>query len=443
VTEGVASRAKVIEVLVAVLGRGQTLDAALAVAAAAPQDRALVQAMAFGTLRFGHRLARVASGLVSRPWDTQSPTLRALLLLGLYQLEYADTPPHAAVSTTVAAARLVGEARAAGLVNACLRRFQRERAALLDRADTTLAGRLSHPEWLVEAYRRDWPKAQVEILTANNEHPPLTLRINPLRTTREAVAAELADIGHATRVVEGLPQALVLERPLDVRQWPAFLQGRCSVQDASAQCAAPLLAARSGMRVLDACAAPGGKTGHLAELTPGLGALVALDIDATRAARISENMQRLGLEATVRVGDAADDALFQGESFDRILLDAPCSGTGVIRRHPDIKWLRRPGDLEALARRQSALLTALWPRLVPGGRLLYATCSVLKSENRQVVQAFLRDQPDAVDVTESASLALAGMVGALHAPGPGLALLPGSSGMDGFYYACLERRDRS
>ena len=441
-TEGVASRVKVVEVLVAVLGRGHTLDAALAAVATTPQDRAWVQAIAFGTLRFGHRLSRVASGLVSRPWDAQSPTLRALLLLGLYQLEYAEMPPHAAVSTTVAAARAVGEARAAGLVNACLRRFQRERGALLDRADATLAGRWSHPEWLVEAYRRDWPKAQVEILAANNEHPPLTLRINPLRTSREALMQELADLGHRAHPVDGLPQALVLERPLDVRQWSAFQEGRCSVQDAAAQCAAPLLDARAGMRVLDACAAPGGKTGHLCELTPQLKALVALDLDAARAARITDNLHRLGLHAVVRVGDALDPTLLQGEFFDRILLDAPCSGTGVIRRHPDIKWLRRPTDLGALAARQSALLSALWPRLAPGGRLVYATCSVLKAENREVIQAFLRERSDAVDVSESASLALDRVVGVSRAAGPGLALLPGPSGMDGFYYACLERRDR-
>jgi 16S rRNA (cytosine967-C5)-methyltransferase len=235
------------------------------------------------------------------------------------------------------------------------------------------------------------------------------------------------------------PRALVLERPLDVRELPAFVAGRCSVQDAAAQLAAPLLGACEGSRVLDACAAPGGKACHLLEEVPGIAELVALDVDPGRAARIRDNLGRLGLAATVRVGDALDPATCRGERFDRILIDAPCSGTGVIRRHPDIKWLRRREDIGPLAARQRQLLDALWPLLAPGGRLVYATCSVLKAENAAVVAGFLAATPEAADVTESASLALPGLPPWPRTAGPGLALLPGLAGTDGFYYACLER----
>jgi 16S rRNA (cytosine967-C5)-methyltransferase len=439
VSDGSASRAAAVRAVAAVIGRGQTLEGALAAAGAAAGDRALAQALAFGTLRFGQRLARAAAALLARPWESQAPEVQALLLVGLFQLEYGDAPPHAAVSTTVAAARLVGATRAAGMVNACLRRFQRERAALLAGADRTLAGRCSHPDWLVAALKRDWPAEAWQVLEAGNEHPPLVLRANARRVTTAALAAELTASGVASRPVPFAPRALVLEQPLDVRQLPAFAAGRCSVQDAAAQLAAPLLGARPGERVLDACAAPGGKACHLLEEVPGLAELVALDLDADRVARIGANLGRLGLAATLRVGDALDPATLAGERYDRILVDAPCSGTGVIRRHPDIKWLRRREDIGALAARQRRLLDALWPRLAPGGRLVYATCSVLKAENAAVVAAFLAATPEAVDVTESASLALPGLPPLPATAGPGLALLPGLAGTDGFYYACLER----
>jgi 16S rRNA (cytosine967-C5)-methyltransferase len=440
VSEGATSRAAAVRAVAAVLGAGQTLEAALAAARVAARDRPLVQALAFGALRFGHRLARVADALLPRPWETQSPLVKSLLLVGLFQLEYGDAAPHAAVSTTVEAAREVGAPQAAGLVNACLRRYQRERDALLAAADRTLAGRSSHPEWLVTALRRDWPEEAWQVLEAGSEPPPLVLRANRRRTSVEALAAELAAAGIATERVPFAPCALVLERPLDVRELPAFVAGRCSVQDAAAQLAVPLLGAAAGQRVLDACAAPGGKACHLLEQTPDLAELVALDVDPARAARIRDNLARLGLAATVTVADALDPAALAGQRFERILLDAPCSGTGVIRRHPDIKWLRRAADIGPLAERQGRLLDALWPRLAAGGRLVYATCSVLRAENAGVVAAFLGRTPGAVDVTESASLAVPGLPPRPAAAEPGLALLPGIAGTDGFYYACLERR---
>ena len=439
-SDGSASRAGAVHVVAGVIGRGQSLEAALAGVDVAPADRAFVQALAYGALRFGHRLKAVVGQLATRKWDTLTPELQGLLLVGLYQLEYAETPAHAAVSATVAAARRVGEARAAGFVNACLRRFQREREALLAVADASVGGRTSHPAWIADELLREWPDQAERVLEANNAHPPLTLRANLQRTTTEALAAELAAAGHETHTVPFAPAALDLGRPTDVRALQAFVEGRCSVQDAAAQLAVPLLAARAGMRVLDACAAPGGKTGHLLESVPGLAEVVALDVDPARVDRIRDNLARLGLTANVVVGDALDPEAGGAGLFDRILLDAPCSGTGVIRRHPDIKWLRRPRDVSALAERQRCLLAALWGRLAPGGRLVYATCSVLPAENRALIRSFLAATPAAVNVTESASLALAGLPPLPAARAPGLTLLPGVAGTDGFYYACLERR---
>ena len=446
VREGSESRVAAVRVVARVLGAGATLESALlperapGAAALGTGQRAQAQALAYGAVRYAQRLGRVAAALLPRPWDEQTAELKALLLVGLYQLEYARTPPHAAVSTIVDAARGVGLGRVSGLVNAVLRRFQRERPALLARADATLAGRSSHPEWLVAALERDYGAAAEAVLLANNVPPPLVLRVNALRGTRAELAARLAAAGHASHTVPFAPQALVLDKPLDVRALPEFQAGLCSVQDAAAQLAVPLLAAEAGMRVLDACAAPGGKTCHVLEATPGLAALVALEIDAARAVRIEENLARLGLAVQLVVGDALAEDAGGGAPFERILLDAPCSGTGVIRRHPDIKLLRRPGDLPALIGRQRRLLAALWARLAPGGRLVYASCSILKAENSELIAAFLAQTPAAVDVTESASLAVRELPPAPVAAGPGLMLLPGAADTDGFYYACLEKR---
>jgi 16S rRNA (cytosine967-C5)-methyltransferase len=445
--EGAGSRAAAARAVAQVLGPGRTLEAALLAPvprASGEIDRAQVQALAYGTVRWLLRLRRVATQLLTRRWEDHPVELQAVLMLGLYQLEYARTPPHAAVSTTVEAARLLGQPRAAGLVNACLRRFQRERDALLAKADASLGGRTSHPDWFVAALERDWGADAVRVLDANNAHPPLWLRANARRTTTDALAAALAADGHATVRCEFASRALKLERPVDVRALPAFVAGDCSVQDAAAQLAAPLLDARPGMRVLDACAAPGGKTCHLLEEVPDLAEVVALDVDAERAERIRSNLARLGLAANVVIADALADGWWDGRPFDRILLDVPCSGTGVIRRHPDIKLLRRPADLAGLAQRQRQLLDAQWRKLAPGGRLVYASCSVLKAENAEVVQAFLAATPGAADVTGSARLPLAGLPPLPQAgsrdPGPGYALLPGNADTDGFYYACLEKR---
>jgi 16S rRNA (cytosine967-C5)-methyltransferase len=441
--DGAASRAAAVRAVSAVIGNGQRLENAIAKSCGSElhgSDRAYAQALTFGTLRFGHRMQSAVSPLLSRPWDSQAAELRALLLVGLYQLEYAGTPAHAAVNATVEAARLVGQGRAAGLVNACLRRFQRERVELLRRADFSLAGRYSHPEWLAVAIARDWPDSGAEVLAANNEHPPLTLRANARRISTEELADRLEARGLGVHMSAIAPRALTLQEPIDVRTLPEFVEGLCSVQDVAAQLAVGFLGIRADMRVLDACAAPGGKACHILEECSGLRELVALDVEPSRMQRVRSSLDRLGLDATLCVGDALDPALLSGERFDRILLDAPCSGTGVIRRHPDIKWLRRPADIAASAVRQRRLLDAMWRLLAPGGRLVYSTCSVLKAENAGVVSGFIADTPGVVDVTKSVSLDLTGFSDASGQDEAGVVLLPGISGTDGFYYACLERR---
>lgn len=427
-----------------VVGDGRTIDAALAderVRRLATHSPAAVQALVYGSLRLGLRLKAAVEPLLARPWEQQSPELRGLLLLGLYQLEHAGVPPHAAVSTVVDAARLVGASKAAGFVNAILRRFQRERVTLLACAEQSRALALAHPPWFAAAIAADWGEAAaLAVLAANNEAPPLWLRANRRAGTREELAARLAADGHTSRPSVFAPDALRLDSPVDVRRLAAFNEGRCSVQDAAAQLAVAFLGPTRGDRVLDACAAPGGKTGHLLEVCPELSGLVAVESDAARAGRIADNLLRLGLTASVLVADAAQpEEWWDGVPFTKILLDVPCSGTGVIRRHPDIKWLRREADVRSLAGRQRRLLDALWPLLAHGGRLLYVSCSVLRAENSDVVRGFLQTHRDAEETTESVRLSLPGLPPA-GGPGPGYALLPGSADTDGFYYACLDKR---
>jgi 16S rRNA (cytosine967-C5)-methyltransferase len=433
-------RAAAARVVAGVLHDGRTLEVALAQAAAPPAQRAAVQSLAYGAIRWQPELDALLSLMLSRPKGELDPAVHALLLVGLHQLMHGETPEHAAVAETVEAARELGQARAAGLVNALLRRLLRERAALVEQAHRNEAARWAHPQWFIDAVRRDWPPHWQAILAAGNEHPPLWLRVNARRTDAARYRERLAAAGFESEACGFAPEALRLARPVDVARLPGFAEGDVSVQDAAAQLAAPLLEARAGHRVLDACAAPGGKTCHLLETVPGLGEVVALDVDGARTRRIEENLSRLGLAARVVVGDAADPAAWwDGRPFDRILLDVPCSGTGVIRRHPDIKVLRRPADIPALAAMQLRLLEAAWPLLAAGGRLVYASCSVLRAENASVIAAFIAADRGAVDVTESASLFEHGALQA-PGPGPGHAILPGAAGTDGFYYACLRKQ---
>jgi 16S rRNA (cytosine967-C5)-methyltransferase len=434
VSAGAAPRAAAARAVAGVLGPGRSLDEGLAAAVAglSGADRALAARLAYDTLRLYPRLERWAGLLLARPLPRRESEVRALLALGLYQLEASRVPDHAAVAATVEAARSLGRDRHAGLLNACLRRWLRERDALKAGVAREPEVVHAHPRWWLDTLARDWPRDWEGLVAANNIQAPMWLRVNAARGDRDAWLADLQAAGPAAAPWPPAPDALRLESPVGVEALPGFAAGDVSVQDGAAQLAAPLLAPGPGMRVLDACAAPGGKACHLLERFPGI-ELTALDAAPERLARVRENLERLGLAAAVVAGDAADPAgWWDGRLFDRILLDAPCSGSGVIRRHPDIKLLRRPADIGALAARQAALLDALWPLLAPGGRLLYATCSVLKAENADQAKAFLARHPEAraVDLGEP---------GWGRRSGPGRQLLTGEAGVDGFYYACLLR----
>ncbi len=422
-------RAIAAQTLGQVLGEGRSLAAALpaALARVAPRDRGLLRELCYGVCRWQPELQRLLDGLLNRPLDPREAVVRALLLTGLYQLHHLRIPDHAAVAETVAAARQLRKTWAASLTNAVLRSFPRRRVELLALVEADAEARTAHPRWLLEGLQRDWPDDWPAIVAANNARPPFTLRVNQCQGHRDEYRARLA-VGNIAEPAMA-SAALTLAEPVEPAALPGFADGWVSVQDAAAQLAAPLLAVEPGMRVLDACAAPGGKTAHLLECAPDL-ELTALDLDAERLEQVRDNLKRLRLHAHLVAGDARQPAAWwDGVPYDRILVDAPCSATGVIRRHPDIKLLRRETDIAALAERQQAMLTALWPLLRPGGRLLYATCSVLRRENEQVVAAFLATQAQA---REQRILADWG-----RALAHGRQILPGEAGMDGFYYAVL------
>ena len=402
-------------------------------------DRGLVQELVYGSLRWRFRLEAYLRGLLKQPLKPKDQDVAALLLIGLYQLAYTGIPAHAAVHATVEAVRATGKRWAVPLTNAVLRNYQRRHEQLGTAVVTRPDERYAHPAWLVAQLREDWPHDWEAILAANNARPPLTLRINARRVGVADYRAQLDAGGFAHHPLRHSPVGVCLEQPVSVERLPGFDAGWVSVQDAAAQLAAPLLNASAGMRVLDACAAPGGKTAHILEHTAELAELIAVDINGERAARIDDNLRRLGLTATVRIGDAAyPETWWDGRPFERILLDAPCSATGVIRRHPDIKSLRRRGDTETLAMTQARLLDALWPLVAPGGMLLYATCSVLRQENEQQIAAFLQRQPQAREQRLNVAWG--------RAVGHGRQILPGEAatdccdsdlGMDGFYFAAL------
>ncbi|MDB6106119.1 MAG: hypothetical protein JWO52_6118 [Gammaproteobacteria bacterium] len=374
---------------------------------------------------------------MSRPQGVASE-IRALLVVSAHQIEYSRNAPQATAHAAVDATRILGHARASGLVNAVLRRFVAEKASLLSGVDRKLAGRTAHPQWLVKLLEQAWPESVESILEANNEHPPLVLRVDLARRSRAAYIEELAAADIVGSPIDWAPAAVRLERPVPVTLLPGFREGIVSVQDAGAQLAAKLLDAEPGMRVMDACAAPGGKTGHLLEHTPDLAELVAIDVDAGRVARIQENLERLGRKALVHAGDVRDPATFwDGRPFDRILVDAPCSSTGVIRRHPDIKLLRRATDIPSFAAVQEQILRSALSMLASGGRLVYCTCSVLPAENEEVVERLLASEPS---VRVAAMPPATGLAPGARDRRIGIQLIPGSqAGSDGFYYACLEK----
>ncbi|WP_375138669.1 16S rRNA (cytosine(967)-C(5))-methyltransferase RsmB [Rubrivivax gelatinosus] len=387
-----------------------TADAVLAVrqgrsltdvlARVAPDARPGVQALTFHVMRWLGSAGEVRALVAPK---TPPPNVESLLLTALALLwPTGEAPPyadHTLVDQAVNAARQRTPV-AAGFINAVLRRFVRERDKLAASARHQPLGAFNHPLWWIERVRHDWPTQWQALLEAANLHPPFTLRVNRRRGSGEAYVQRLAAQGRAASLVDDPPllgQAVVLAEPCPVTQLPGFAEGEVSVQDAAAQRAAPLLVGAglpAGARVLDACAAPGGKTAHLLELADL--DLLALDSDPARLVRVQENLHRLQLQAQVRAGDARDTAAWwDGRPFDAILLDAPCSAAGIVRRHPDVRWLRRPDDITALARLQAEMLDALWPLLAPGGRLVYATCSLFRSEGAEQIDAFLQRHGDA------------------------------------------------
>ena len=424
-----------------VLRKGRNLERALrevAVSGISARDKSQIAALSFGALRWHHRHRLIIAKLLQRPLRAKDKILEALLSVGLFQLSDARQPEYAAVSATVEASRHLNKARAAGLVNAALRRFQRERDAIMDIVLDQDEGRFSHPQWLIDHIRADWPETWQEILNAMLEHPPFWIRVNHQKSSRDDYAVRLNDeLGISAVPLPGFDDALRLARPVAVAKLPGFSEGVVSVQDAASQLAAVLLAPEPGMRVLDACAAPGGKATHLLERAHGRLQIVAVDEDSDRNILVQNNLDRLGYGAEVITADAqVPESWWDGNLFDRILIDAPCSATGVIRRHPDIKFLRRDRDIPVLVDRQINMLQKLWPLLKPGGRLLYATCSLLTEENTGVVSRFLAQHTQAREIRPLQGHVL--KVG-LDRTNVGYQLLPGPAGTDGFYYALMEK----
>jgi len=402
----------------------------------AARDRPLLAALVFGALRWHFRLEWQARRLLDRSLAAKQVELAALLRVGLLQLQELRIPEHAAVSATVDAAALLGARNARGLVNAVLRRYLREREQLQRAALEVPEARFAHPAWLIDEIRTDYPRESEAVLDANNRAPPMWLRVNLTRTTRAAYLGKLAAAGVPAAAASGVETAVRLAQPLAVEELPGFAAGEVSVQDLSAQRAAPSLELAPGQRVLDACAAPGGKTTHLRELADI--DLVALDVDEGRLARVRENLARLRLDGpgiSVVAGDAAEPGTWwDGRPFDRILADVPCTASGVVRRHPDAKWLRREADIAGFAQQQQRLLAALWRCLAPGGRLLYTTCSVFREENDVQIERFVEGHGDALRETITFPAAVHREGGQL------LPSLPGAShNQDGFFYALLRK----
>ena len=394
------------------------------------RDRGLTQDLAFGTARWQPRLSALAYKLLQKPFKAADADVEALLLVGLYQLLYTRIPAHAAIGETVGCADKLKKPWAKALLNAVLRNAQRESEALLTELEHDPVVRTAHPRWLQKSLKAFWPQQWEAICAANNAHPPMILRVNRRHKTRDAYLQLLVESGIEAQPCVFSQDGIVLAEPCDVRNLPGFAEGWISVQDEAAQLAADLLDLAPGQRVLDACCAPGGKTCHILEVEPELAGVVAVDLEAKRLVRVRENLERLGLSAELIAADGRDTATWwDGKPFQRILLDAPCSATGVIRRHPDIKLTRQPDDIAALATLQGELLDAMWPTLEVGGILLYATCSTLPTENTEVIEAFLARTPGARE------LDIAGQFG-IKQP-HGRQLLAQEGGHDGFYYAKL------
>ena len=429
-----SARATAARVIAEVVQKKHSLNAVLT--AALPllpeNERSLCQQLCYGVLRWHPQLDAISQQLLSKALKAKDADIAALLLCGLYQLRDLRIPSHAAISETVNATKTLGKQWAKGLINASLRNYQRQSEDInnkLQQSDTAL---YAHPDWLIQSFKQDWPDSWQAILNASNQQPPMMLRVNQQKTTRQDYLTQLIEADIPANEISDCPEGILLEKPCDVYLLPGFTDGHVSVQDGAAQQVASLLDLKSGLRILDACAAPGGKTCHILEHAPD-NDVIALDIAANRLKQIEQNTERLELNATLIASDAADtDKWWDGTLFDRILIDAPCSGTGVIRRHPDIKLLRRADDIDSLAEQQEHLLNTLWPLLKPEGLLVYTTCSALKQENEQQVANFLQQHPEAQEIEASPAPAQRRPFGYQR--------LPGDDDLDGFYYACLRHR---
>ncbi|MBA3661417.1 MAG: 16S rRNA (cytosine(967)-C(5))-methyltransferase RsmB [Gammaproteobacteria bacterium] len=396
------------------------------------RDAAFVKALCYGVCRYYERLDLMLSQLLKKPMRERDVDVFALLLVGLYQLSEMGTPQHAAVAETVEAAKLLKKPWCVSLVNALLREFIRNQATITAHTMKELEGHYAHPLWFIEKIKQDWPNHWESILTENNAHPPLTLRVNQSIISRDDYLQKIQAAGiHAHRLPE-TGAGIILEKSMTIEALPGFKAGEFSVQDGAAQLCAPLLELKPHLRVLDAAAAPGGKLTHLIELEPLLD-LTALDKDPIRLQTIKINLQRLQQKTRCICADAANTkGWWDGKMFDRILLDAPCTGSGVVRRHSDMKLLKQPGDAKKLAQEQTRLLEGLWPTLAPGGILLYTTCSIFPDENQAVINSFLANHLDAIEEKIEADWGI---------PMPmGRQILPGMHQMDGFYFAKIKKK---
>ena len=419
------------KVLTSVIRDGQSLTAALNNALGvveSDKDRAFIQALCYGVCRNFHRLDYILSQMLDKP--LKDLEVKALALIGLYQLKFMRVKSHAAVSETVLAARKKPWAKA--LINALLRSYLRGQEGFEQKADNVKSALVSHPDWLIQQIEQDWPMQAQQIFQQNNEQPPMALRVNLANISQYQYLQKLRDQGIEAEAVSFCRSAILLNKPAVVDILPGFNEGWVSVQDTAAQLAAELLDVQIGHRVLDVCAAPGGKAAHILELQPKVRELVAVDIDKLRLQRVNDNLQRLKLSAKLIVGDASKpEDWWDGQLFDRILLDVPCSALGVIRRHPDIKLLRRAEDINTLQVLQQRIMTAVWPLLAPGGIMLYATCSILKQENERQIEIFLATNANAIEVPINADWGLVRRYGRQ--------ILTGESVMDGFYYALIRK----
>jgi len=396
---------------------------------AAEKDKGLLQELCYGVLRYLPELEDNIRQLIEKPLTGKQRVIHFLLLIGVYQLKYTRIPDHAAVAETVAATKALKHAHLKGLVNAILRNYQRQSNSP-SQANISEAVQYNHPSWLIKKLHLAYPNQWQTILAANQQKPPMWLRINQRKITIPDYLQLLTKANIAYTDPQPQTGAIKLEQPIDVFRLPNFVEGFVSIQDGAAQLAAILLACQAKQQVLDCCAAPGGKTCHLLERYPDIKELTALDVEQSRLEKVTENLQRLQLTAKLIGADAsAPSTWWDGQLYDRILLDAPCSGTGVIRRHPDIKWLRKAHDIDKLCQLQRNILTAIWPLLKPGGSMLYVTCSILPDENQQQISWFLNQTKDATLVPLTT-----------NETDIGWQLLPGTNDMDGFYYAKLTKK---